>query len=329
MRILYALSKYPQLSETYVSAEIAFMLRQGVDVRVWSPFTRLPDVRPQTICYADTLAHAMQTFRPDVVHIHHLNVAHGVCKQLEAFKVPITIRGHSFDFSVDAVHKLVMIPSVEKVYLFPQFTRQVIHHKVFAMPVAIDSTKYEKPEPKKDQSMVLRLGAGLDTKNLEDFFSVARLCTGFKFIVGLASCDDTSRVAHALMAKHPKTAATIFKDVSWEAAERLTKQTGIFLHTYDPKSHPFGMPISIAESLAAGATVLIRDSMAAREFAGDAALYYNSPEEAADTINFTLAWSAGARQRQFERSVQQGSSYLDHAVLPKVLRDWTALARGR
>lgn len=328
MKVLYALSKYPQLSETYVTAEIAFMLRAGVDVRVWSPFIRLPDVRPQTICYADTLAHAMQAFRPDVVHVHHLNVAHGVCKQLEAFKVPITIRGHSFDFSVEAVHKLVALSSVEKVYLFPHFTRQVIHHKVFALPVAVDSTKY-KPEPNKDRSMVLRLGAGLDTKNLEDFFAVARLCAGFKFIVGLASCDDTSRVAHALMAKHPKTIATVFKDVSWEAAERLTKQTGIFLHTYDPKSHPFGMPISIAEALTAGATVLIRDSMAAREFAGDAGLYYNTPEEAAETINLTLAWTSEIRKRQFDRSVQQGALYADHAVLPRILHDWQALAQRR
>jgi len=327
VKVLYALSKYPQLSETYITAEIAFMLRQGVDVRVWSPFTRLPDVRPQTICYADTLAHAMQTFKPDVVHVHHLSVAHGVCKQLEAFKVPITIRGHSFDFSPEAVNKLAALPNVERIYIFPHFPRKVVHHKVFALPVGYDSTKY-RPEPAKDRSMVLRLGAGLTTKNLDDFFTVAKLCPGFKFILGLASCDDESRVAHSLMAKYPKTTVTIFRDVSWEAAEGLTKKAGIFLHTSDEKSHPFGMPISIAEALAAGSTVMIRNTMEAREYAGDAALYYNTPEEAAETINITLAWTPEARRRQFERSVLQSTFYADTAVLPRILHDWQAFAKS-
>ena len=34
-RVLYALWQYPQLSETYIEAEISCMLRWGVDVEVW------------------------------------------------------------------------------------------------------------------------------------------------------------------------------------------------------------------------------------------------------------------------------------------------------
>jgi glycosyltransferase involved in cell wall biosynthesis len=328
VKVLYALSKYPQLSETYVTAEIAFMLRAGVDVRVWSPFARIPEVRPQTICYADTLSNAVQAFKPDLVHVHHMGIVPGICKQLEGLKVPVTVRGHSFDFSPELARRLVEIPTIEKLYLFPHFARQVPHHKVMPLVVAFDSTRY-RPQPDKDSAMILRLGAGLDTKNLGDFFAIARLCPGFRFIAGIATCDDAGRVAARFVAAKPHSSVSVFKDVSWEAAALLTMKAGIFIHTYDQASHPFGMPISIAEAMASGSTVLIRDTMAAREFAGDAAFYYKTPEEAAETINISLAWTPVIRQRQFDRAVLQGQLYADNLVLPRLLHDWESIAARR
>ena len=326
MRVLYALSKYPQLSETYVTAEIAFMLRAGVDVRVWSPFTRIPDIRPQTIVYADSVQSAVQSFKPDIVHVHHMGVALGICKQLEGLNTLVTVRGHSFDFDPELVKKLCAHPQVKKLYLFPHLARSSSDPKVFSLSVAFDSTRF-RPYADKDYSMVLRLGAGLETKSLDDFFNVAKLCPNHRFIAGLATCDDIGRVAAALTARHPRSLVNVFKDVSWEAAEALTRKAGVILHTHNPASHPFGMPISIAEGLSAGATVLIRDSMAAREYAGDAAFYYKTIEEAAEIVNGTHVWTQEIRKRHFDRAVLQGEMYADKVVLPQVLHDWQAISR--
>lgn len=328
MRVLYALSKYPQLSETYVSAEIAFMLRSGINVQVWSPFERVQGIDQQCPVHRGVpVAVAAKACKADLVHVHHMSVSPGVCKGLEELKVPVTVRGHSFDFALPLVHNVLANPKVRRLYLFPHFARQVVHEKVIALPVAFDSTKYTQAETK-DRMMVLRLGAGLSTKNLGDFFAISRKCPGFRFILGLASCDDEGRVANALLQSNPSSGVSLFKDVSWDAAEKLTRRAGIFLHTYDAESHPFGMPISIAESLATGSIVLVRDTMAAREYAGDAAFYYATLEEAIETINTTLAWPQELHDRQRARAVLQGSLYADKVVLPRVIQDWEDILGG-
>jgi glycosyltransferase involved in cell wall biosynthesis len=328
MRVLYAIANYPQLSETYITAEIAFMLRAGVEVRVWSPIERLPDIPPQTIVYRSLLADAVKSFKPDVVHVHYLMFARRYDKLLEGIDVPMTVRGHSFDFTPALVGEATSIARVKKVYLFPHFARLTPHEKVVALPVAFDSSRF-KPQPQKDPMMVLRLGAGRPGKGYDDFFAASKACLGFKFIVALATCDDDPRFLERLTAKHPNSRVSSFRDISWYAAEQLTAKAAIYLDTSEPAVQPFGMPISIAEALACGAIVLIRDSMAAREYAGDAAFYYQTPAEAADIISTTVAWNSDAKKRLFDRAVMQGAFYADSAVLPRLLHDWESIAAQR
>lgn len=328
MRVLYALSKYPQLSETYVAAEIAFMLRSGVDVRVWSPFQRDAEVENQCTVYRESAMEAVHAFDPDIVHAHHISVGFTATKSFEATKLPITVRGHSFDFHPSFVDGLLSIERVKKVYLFPHFARQMKNDKVVALPVAFDSTKYQL-SPSKDERMVLRLGAGLSTKSLRTVFEVSALAPRFRFVLGLASCDEGGRVADALARTNPTAHVSMFKDVGWDSAAQLTRRAGIFLHTSDPSAHPFGMPISIAESLATGSLVFIRDSMAAREYAGDAALYYNDSAEVANTLNSIASWTPDQWAKQRERSAMQGALYRDEVVLPRLIHDWEGLLGAR
>lgn len=324
MRVLYALSKYPQLSETYVAAEIAFMIRQGVDVRVWSPIRMKDDVGNQCSVYRGSAQEAMAHFYPDIIHAHHMSVAFTAAKAFEGSMTPITVRAHSFEFSVPYTQQLLALKRIARVYMFPHFARQVPHEKVVALPVAFDSTKYQL-SPSKDDRLVLRLGAGLSTKNLGDVFEVSKMSPRFRFVMGLATCDEGGRLADSLALAHPGARVSMFKDVSWDAAAQLTRRAGIFLHTSDPSAHPFGMPISIAEALMTGSLVFIRDSMAAREYAGDAALYYTTPEEVAATLNTVANWTGEMWARQRERSTAQGCIYRDEVVLPRVIYDWEEL----
>lgn len=324
MRVLYALSKYPQLSETYVTAEIAFMLRAGVDVRVWSPFVRLNDIEPQCTVYRGSPDEAVKAFYPDVIHVHHMDVGLLYYDRFKNTKLPITVRAHSFEHTLSTAQRLLSFPNIARVYMFPHFARQIPHDKVIALPVAFDSTRYGH-SPLKDDKMVLRLGAGLPTKAHGDVFAVSALAPKFRFVMGLATCDEGGRVANALALAHPGSRVAMFKDIGWDAAAQLTRRAGIYLHTSDPASHQFGMPISIAEALVTGSLVFIRDSMAAREMAGDAALYYDSPAEVAATLNTVAGWSQEQWAVQAQRSSMQGAMYRDEVVLPRMIHDWEKL----
>ena len=55
----------------------------------------------------------------------------------------------------------------------------------------------------------------------------------------------------------------------------LTSQAGLYLHTFG-FVQPFGMPVSIAEAMACGAVPIVRESPAARSYAGESALYYDT-----------------------------------------------------
>lgn len=329
MKVLYAGLKYPQLSETYVSSELGFMLRSGIDIRVWSPINLTSEEKLQTQVYRGGLLDAVRDFRPDIVHVHHMTSALATHRSLEGLKIPMTVRAHSFDFTDTIVGQVLAFPELQHLYLFPALARKVNHPKVVALPAAYDSTRYPGPAHDKDRKLALRLGAGLPSKRLGDFLKVAELCPEYRYVLGLASCDSVGYVADHLKRDNPNSKVAIFKNLAWDAAAQLTRRAGVFIHTYDETAHPFGMPMSIVEALSTGSIVFIRDTIAARELASDAAFYYTTLEEIAGTMRQILGWTNDQWAKQIERSAMQGQLYRDAVVLPRVIHDWEHILERR
>jgi hypothetical protein len=330
VKVLYALANYPQLSETYIEAEIDYVRDAGVKVEVWSRFRKNASVPCQVPVHRGLLIDAISAFKPDILHVHYLMFPQRLDWDLGKTDLPMTVRGHSFDFSVSMAQAVAKIPRVKKLYLFPHLARQVEHEKVVALPVAYDP-KLHRPYKLKRNDMVLRLAAGKTGKGLEDFFAVAKLCKDYDFTLGVADVMGFENYFHQLTLQNlslPKP-VKLLRDLSTESAAKLTAQAGIYLDTNDPKAHPFGMPISIAESLATGSVVLIRDSMAAREYAGDAAFYYSSPEEAAKFINSLSGWTDDMFDVQHARSVLQSQLYASDMVFPRLVHDWQHIVDQR
>lgn len=327
MKVLYILWNYPQLSETYVAAEIAFALGQGVDVQVWSKLVQKEGVPAQCPVHRGTLAEALAAVRPDVVHVHYLVVADRHAPEIPA-EIPVTVRAHSFDWDPALCGRVADFPGVRKVYAFPHFSRQVLHPKMEALPVAY-STKLFKPSPRKDRRMVLRLVAGLPTKGLVDFFAAASELPKYRFVLGVARAGGADQFPETLRAMNAGGRVDLRFDLSWEEAARLTSEAAIYMDTSDPKGHHFGMPISIAEAMATGSFVLARRSPAAQEYLGDAGLVYESPFGAAAAIGETVAWSEDEWARASKAALLRARAFADTAVLPKVIRDWQAMVEKR
>jgi len=119
----------------------------------------------------------------------------------------------------------------------------------------------------------------------------------------------------------------LMRNVPWEEAMQLTRQAGIYLGTSDPSGHPFGMPVSIAESLATGSYCLLRkDVPASAEYLGAAGALYGSPEEASAIIRNSVSWTDVLWGAFSGLAVKQATNYADHAVLPRLLEDWKAIS---
>lgn len=324
MRILIGAGNYPKLSESYIEAEIKYLIRVGHQVAVYSPVVGSPGA-PELAPVFRNHEEAFREFRPEVFHAHYLTFTGGVLEAAGRIGVPVTIRGHSFDFGVERARQLASQSHIARIWLFPHFASRVNHPKVFPLPVAYDSTLY-RPS-KKDPRLVYRTGAGKGGKGLEDFFKISSLCPDFKFVMSanvVRGEESYMGVLSKLSAHHP---VELHADIGREEAASRMSAAGIYLDTSDPNSHPFGMPISIAEALATGAYVLARHNDVVRDYLGDAGAVYGSPEEASELVNATRSWSAEQWVQVSAASIDRSALYADHAVLRDETDFWASLQK--
>jgi glycosyltransferase involved in cell wall biosynthesis len=329
MRVLYLLWNYPQISETYIDAEIAFAIRHGVEVHVWSPNCRHQTLKPACPVHRGKINEALVAAKPDVVHCHYLPVAEAYSRSIPQ-KIPITVRGHSFDWAPESLRKVAAIDAIRRIYLFPHFADQVRGvAKVRILPVAFNPRP--RHDIKKDRRLVLRLAAGLPTKGLPDFFEVAeRLADDFKFILGVSRAGGNEDYPDKLleMSKKMGGLVDVRVDVMPDEAWDLYRSASIYLDTSDPKGHPFGMPISIVEAWSQGMLVLARRDPASIKFVGGEAYCYKTPAEAAALVAETLSWTEPRWAAEATSARHRAQPFVDEVVLPPLLEDWKILAEG-
>jgi glycosyltransferase involved in cell wall biosynthesis len=325
MKVLYALWNYPQYSETYIAAEISYALRSGIQVEVWSPTCRHPQMKPLCKVHRGSLQAAALAMKPDIIHVHYLTWA---LKNINEFpdRTPVTVRGHSFDWNKGDLEAVTKIKKVKKIFLFPHFAAQVKgEKKVVSLPVAYDSTIH-KPSPDKNTKLVTRLAAGLPTKGLQDLFSIAKACPHHEFSLVVSSAGGAEGFVEALSAsKERPSNLIVLADISEHAAVSLNGKAGIYLDTYDPAGHAFGMPISIAEAMATGSLVLVQWQPDASDYLGNGGLLYKNPEEAARIIQESTTYQKEAWANIASAAIERARTFQDVAVLPKLIQEWKTL----
>jgi glycosyltransferase involved in cell wall biosynthesis len=99
-RVLYVVREFPQLSQTYVKAEIE-ALGDGYELAILSmkPANRMYE-NHHPFSALETVDQAVefgQEFKPDVIHGHYLFGIEMVAEIARRLDVPYTIRSHSFD----------------------------------------------------------------------------------------------------------------------------------------------------------------------------------------------------------------------------------------
>lgn len=329
MKVLFALGNYPQLSESYVEAEIEYALRSGVEVEVWSPPGRVGSGVPSRVrIHHGIFSAALRSSSFDIVHVYYLTFAKELVHEC---RVPMTIRAHSFDWSPELAVRLASSKTVRGVYAFPHFAREANHPKVIPLPVAYSSTLFPGEISGKDPLLVARLAAGRRMKGLSDFIRIATIIPDMKFILAVATTieDDAYMATLRTEAVKSESPVEIVQSLPRREAVALTKLASVYIDTSDPAGHPFGMPVSVAEALSTGSFVLMRDSKAAREYGGNSVYYYPSIEEAALAILRFRELGDQARSEISANAVERSKFYRDDAVLPRLIDDWRKICTTR
>jgi glycosyltransferase involved in cell wall biosynthesis len=328
LRVLYALWHYPQLSESYVRSELRGVLKLGVEVEVWSEHDVAAAFESEVPVHRGSLEEVIARFKPHVVHSHWLHIAEKLRHQLKGERLPLTVRGHGFEFSTEVIAKLDKDKWVQGIYVFPHYADRCKSSsgKVHATPIGFDPELYH-PSKEKDRRFVMRTAAGLPTKDLKTFFKTAKLCPNHHFMLVICHAylkedyvDEVFRMNESL-----GNPAEIKVDLQHEEVSELMGRAGIYLHTADP-NEPFGMPISISEAMATGSYIIGRRLPPSAAYIGEAGQLYDTPEEAALLIRETEKWTDQEWEEAFVRSVDRAyQCFVNVNVYRPLVEHWLTL----
>jgi glycosyltransferase involved in cell wall biosynthesis len=307
VRVLYAMWHYPQLTESYVETEIRAVRKLGVHVEVWSEEDVAVPHESEVRIHRGTLEEAITKVSPQVIHTHWLHIAKNYEPLLKANKIPATVRSHGFEMTPELVYALNSSDTIQKVFLFPHQLEQLSYRsdKLETITAAFNESLYA-PSFKKKRTMVLRVGAAIRTKDYRTFMETALLCPEHEFVLVLGTAYKVEFMVEEIVEANRALGSPvkILHDIQPEEIKNIVKQSGIYMHTIG-KDEPFGMSISIAEAMATGAVLVVCDRPEIRAYAGEAAFYYSSAEDAAKFIRETQIWSEAEWQAAFCRSVDR------------------------
>jgi hypothetical protein len=255
-RVLYLLWHYPQLSESYVEAELRVMRRWGVEIGVWGEVRPASPYDTDVPVFDGRAEEAIKAFRPDLLHIHWLNFASSRKALLAETGLPVTLRAHGFEVSRDILLDLLAEPWLQRLYGFPHQIRllDAAHPRMRSLVSGFDTTLFA-PQTDKNRKLVVRTAAGLPSKELGLFFEVAARRPEYRFVLAAVTCNEWESYIGELHSMNARLGSPVDlrTDLPRDQITQLLGEAGIYLHTLvspgSPGATPIGMPISLAEAI--------------------------------------------------------------------------------
>ncbi len=333
-RVLYAVWHYPQLSETYIEAEIQCMKNWGVQIEVWRTSAGVSPYPTNVPMHDGTLEEAIQASRPDIIHVHWISFAFGNSAIFADCNIPVTLRLHGFDVTAEGLSALATHHWVKAVYAFPHQIRTCpfADARIKPLHVAFDTTLFS-PQRGKDRKLVIRTAAALPSKDLTIFFEAARRLPEFRFVLAAVTCHHREAYVTELHAIRDAmgSPAEIRMEVPREAIAELVGKAGIYLHTLHPPgmehATPIGEPISIAEAMATGCHCFVRELPEFQDYVGKSGDTYRDIDELVGKIRATSDWNEQKWEGAQAKSIEQAySRNADLFVFRPLFNDWMAMS---
>jgi glycosyltransferase involved in cell wall biosynthesis len=332
-RVLYILVQYPQLSETYIRAEIT-AIQADFDIEIVS-------LTPADYPYEDffpfkllstraEIQSEIDRFRPHVLHTHWLHTQLALLADLARENgIPFTVRAHSFDTLfpspgvpetlASAVHVLnsdlclgiLALPFSEQNLL----RAGIEPRKITTVFPVVDYANFLDRRP--NGGAVMSVGASLPKKKFEDFVSIAASLPELEF--NLYSIGYNSAALNAVNEAHGSP-VHMRRPVAPGDMPAIYKQHRWLIVTASREIGTVGWPLCIAEAQASGVGVCVPKLRAdLEEYVGESGFFYDSLDEVRDII--TRPYPDRMRDAGFEHARMS-----DIAVHKTVLTDLWELA---
>lgn len=309
-RILIVVSKYPQISETYIKNEID-ELWESHDVEILAlnpgnyPYrTR----RPHLILTKDNGQNIMQylrDFAPSVIHGHYFNNAQITYQLARELKVPFTLRNHSFDvlgLPLEQLRDSSNIVNQDEclgILTFP-FTRGLLERagvqsrKIIECNPVINYKRFFDTTPNGKE--VMNIGAAIPKKNMEDYIALSRILPDRTF-----NLYALGYMVSSLVEANEKIGGRVNFIAPIDPEDMLAqyKRHEWLVYTASHKFNTVGWPLAVAEAQAAGVGVCMQNIRPdVRDYVGDAGFVFDTAAEVAEIIR--KPFPDDMRRRGFE-----------------------------
>ncbi len=313
-RVMYLLYGYPQASQTYIKTELEAVKDRydlsivsthqsevGVPYRNHLPYQHHSDL--------GELREAVEEFRPDVLHGHHLREIKVLGPLSRQTGVPFTLRSHSFDVidspkassgrrpllrrrsradgptkvgeHVAAVLDDACLGILGFPFARPLFEAAGVPAEKFhdCWPV-VNYQRFDDRSPNGDA--VMNCGACLPKKNMNDFVRLGAKVPGRQFNLYSLGYQSDKVVAFNQEMGEP---IDIVANVEPDDMPAEYKKHEWLVYTASKKIGTVGWPMAVAEAQASGVGVCMQDIRPdLREYVGDAGYLFDSIEEVAGII---------------------------------------------
>jgi glycosyltransferase involved in cell wall biosynthesis len=242
---------------------------------------------------------AILSFQPDLIHIHWLHICEKYCKILseKLYSIPITTKIHGFEYTIDAIKNINNYPNIKYIFTYQHLLNECISQNIntdkmiiSTIPINTDLHYPSLLESNIDKIKILRVAAGLTTKNIDMFIELANELYDFEFTLLLVRCSGVENVCDEFINFNNQLGGRckIIINVAREKVGDYMRKSNIYLHTTSQISN-YGQPISIAESLACGNYVLARKNPNISYLYGIGDIY-ETKEEVITLLNITKSW---------------------------------------
>jgi hypothetical protein len=307
---MYITHDYPQATEVYIEDELRCALSQGAMIAVWAlAAASVPEAMPQGVelQVGGDINALMNRFKPDVVHLHWMQWGPNVLDHFHSRGLPVTVRAHT-DTTTERLAVYCAHPAVKRIYMYPGQAEyfNVTHEKFFTRPMGVSRPIADVP---RQRDLVLR-AASTNQRAQTFVIDVAERMPHFNFRLVLGECHHITAPPNVAEIRRrvadPIENLRIDWNVSKAGMAKLFNRAGIYLFTF-PEGKSAKMPLSIAQSLAAGCYVLAPNQPALARMIGTAGALYDSLDHACELLEQTRSWDdakwaaiEGAARRQAE-----------------------------
>jgi glycosyltransferase involved in cell wall biosynthesis len=305
-KILYIVFHYKQLSETYIDWEMEWLVERGANIEIFVDCQIIPSPIEHNFKIHTKLDEAIQSFKPNHIHIHWLNIYEKYSRMLSKYNIPITIRTHGFELSTQLI-KTMSMRKIKYILVYPHFYDSK-NNKLLKSLVPFNP-KIHYPPPTfhyKDTRLVIRVGSGLPTKDIILFLKLANEIDDFKFTLCIIKCSHMEYYIDELINENKKLGGkcNILINVPREEIADLMRKSFIYLHTTG-ETQSYGQPISIAEAMACGNYIIgkKRDD-ATKKYINNAGVVYTNYEEAKELLLNTLKFNNQDWQNIYNTSIE-------------------------